>query len=55
MSVWDQSMDAYGGGYDPERYQRPYRLEANSEECDWDGSDSWDELEEDEDDEEDED
>lgn len=29
MSVWEQSLDAYSGGYDPERYQRPYRLEEN--------------------------
>lgn len=24
----EQSLDAYAGGYDPERYRRPYRNES---------------------------
>lgn len=46
MSVWEQSLDAYSGGYDPEKYRmRPYLFEAEDDFDDWGGEDDSDDDE----------
>ena len=40
MGAWEQSLDAYGGGYDPERYRQTdpwWNQEKGRDEADDDG------------------